>query len=78
MVLIFANQVFVYSTFIIVGLCGNLLIVWAVLGRENMRTARNVFIVTLAISDLVLCVFTMPSTLWEVRSSLSFREHGEN
>ena len=49
------------------GFLGNMLILWAVLGRESMRTARNVFIVTLAISDLMLCLFTMPLTLWEVR-----------
>lgn len=57
----------VYTIAIVVGFCGNILIVMAALGRKRMRTARNVFIVTLAISDLVLCVFTMPSTLWEVR-----------
>lgn len=58
----------VYTVFIVCGFCGNVLILWAVLGRENMRTARNVFIVTLAISDLFLCLFTMPSKLWEVRN----------
>ena len=58
-----------YSVFIVIGFLGNCLILWAVLGRESMRTARNVFIVTLAISDLVLCLFTMPSTLWEVSKS---------
>lgn len=57
----------IYTVAVIVGLCGNILIVCAVLGRKRMRTARNVFIVTLAISDLILCIFTMPSTLWEVR-----------
>ena len=61
----------VYIIAIIVGFFGNVLIVMAVLGRKRMRTARNVFIVTLAISDLVLCAFTMPSTLWEVSNLLS-------
>ena len=56
----------IYVLAIVVGLCGNILIVTAVLGRKRMRTARNVFIVTLALSDLILCIFTMPSTLWEV------------
>ena len=53
---------YVYAT-------GNILILWAVLGREAMRTARNVFIGTLAASDLFLCIFTMPTTLWEVRKT---------
>ena len=65
---IFWSLVFIYFILIIIGFFGNVLILWAVLGRESMRTARNVFIVTLAISDLVLCLFTMPSTLWEVRN----------
>ena len=57
----------IYSLIIVFGILGNILILWAVLGREAMRTARNVFVGTLATSDLFLCIFTMPSTLWEVR-----------
>ena len=57
---------FTYLLFIVVGFLGNVLIIWSVLAHPNMRTARNAFITTLAISDLVLCLFTMPSTLWEV------------
>ena len=64
---VFWTLCIIYLVLIIIGFFGNVLILWAVLGRESMRTARNVFIVTLAISDLVLCLFTMPSTLWEVR-----------
>ena len=62
----FYSVFIIYVLAIVVGLCGNILIVTAVLGRKRMRTARNVFIVTLALSDLILCIFTMPSTLWEV------------
>ncbi len=62
------SLIIVYAIAIVVGFFGNILIVVAVLSRRRMRTARNVFIVTLAISDLILCVFTMPSTLWEVRT----------
>jgi hypothetical protein len=63
----------IYSILIVFGILGNILILWAVLGREAMRTARNVFIGTLAASDLFLCIFTMPSTLWEVRTSYFHR-----
>ena len=31
-----------------------------------MRTARNVYVVNLAISDLMLCLITMPLTLVEI------------
>jgi hypothetical protein len=31
-----------------------------------MRTAHNYFVVALAFSDLFLCLFSMPITLWEL------------
>jgi neuropeptide Y receptor len=31
-----------------------------------MRTARNVFIATLALADLTLCLFTVPVTLADI------------
>ena len=61
------SLVMVYVVLLVTGLCGNILIICSVLWHESMRTARNVFITTLAISDLILCLFTMPTTLWEVR-----------
>ena len=64
--LIPAALIAIYTIFIVVGILGNLLIVAAVHLRPVMRTARNVFIVTLALSDLVLCIFTMPTTLAQV------------
>ena len=60
----------IYAAFIVVGILGNLLIVSAVHLRPDMRTARNVFIVTLALSDLVLCIFTMPTTLAQVEPKI--------
>ena len=58
--------VMAYVLLLVTGLLGNILIIWSVLWHESMRSARNVFITTLAISDLILCLFTMPTTLWEV------------
>ena len=37
-----------------------------VIRNRAMRTARNVFIVNLAVSDLMLCLITMPLTLVEI------------
>jgi neuropeptide Y receptor len=51
---------------IIVGATGNLLVILVVIRNRAMRTARNVFIVNLAISDLMLCLITMPLTLVEI------------
>nr|XP_045591212.1 neuropeptide F receptor-like [Procambarus clarkii] len=58
----------VYSLLIILGSTGNSLVVVAVIRKPAMRTARNVFIINLAISDLLLCLVTMPLTLVELLS----------
>jgi len=55
-----------YSLLIVVGMLGNLLVLVTILRSAEMRTARNVFIANLAVSDLCLCVITMPLTLVEV------------
>ncbi|XP_070507775.1 neuropeptide F receptor [Chironomus tepperi] len=57
-----------YSFLIIFGSTGNILVVLAVLRNKSMQTARNIFIVNLAISDLLLCLVTMPLTLIQVLS----------
>ncbi|XP_066967300.1 neuropeptide F receptor-like [Macrobrachium rosenbergii] len=57
-----------YSLLIILGATGNSLVVVAVIRKPTMRTARNVFIINLAISDLLLCMVTMPLTLVEILS----------
>ncbi|KAK4015651.1 hypothetical protein OUZ56_030625 [Daphnia magna] len=57
-----------YCILIIFGTIGNSLVVYVVARQPAMRTARNVFVVNLAISDLLLCLITMPLTLMEIRS----------
>jgi hypothetical protein len=54
-----------YCILIIVGTIGNSLVVHVVASQPAMRTARNVFVVNLAISDLFLCLITahMPLTV---------------
>lgn len=56
----------VYVALIALGAVGNSLVVLAVIKKPAMRTARNVFIINLAISDLVLCLATTPFTLVEI------------
>ncbi|XP_065088799.1 neuropeptide F receptor [Ochlerotatus camptorhynchus] len=58
--------IFLYSILIIFGATGNSLVVMAVARKPQMRTARNMFIVNLAVSDLLLCLVTMPLTLVEI------------
>ncbi|XP_076363829.1 neuropeptide F receptor-like [Tachypleus tridentatus] len=55
-----------YVVLIITGATGNGLVCMAVARKPQMRTARNVFIINLAISDLILCLFTMPFSLIEI------------
>ena len=55
-----------YSLLILLGSCGNILVVCVVIRKPAMRTARNMFILNLAISDLLLCLVTMPLTLMEI------------
>ncbi|EDV90724.1 GH14016 [Drosophila grimshawi] len=57
-----------YSILIVFGAMGNIMVVIAVLRKPLMRTARNLFILNLAISDLLLCLVTMPLTLMEILS----------
>ena len=58
--------ILVYSLLILVGATGNTIVVVAVIRNAAMRTARNVFIINLAISDLILCLATTPLTLVEL------------
>ncbi|EDW14689.1 neuropeptide F receptor isoform X2 [Drosophila mojavensis] len=58
----------IYGVLIVFGAMGNIMVVIAVLRKPIMRTARNLFILNLAISDLLLCLVTMPLTLMELLS----------
>ena len=63
---VFYTLVIIYGVVISLGLVGNIVILYAILSKRGMRTARNYFILCLAFSDLLLCALTMPLTLWEV------------
>ncbi|XP_073817233.1 neuropeptide F receptor [Musca autumnalis] len=60
--------IMLYCVLIIFGAMGNILVVVAVIRKPMMRTARNLFILNLAVSDLLLCLVTMPLTLMEILS----------
>jgi neuropeptide Y receptor len=55
-----------YAILIVFGVTGNGLVCAAVARKPSMRTGRNVYIINLAISDLLLCIFTMPFSLVEI------------
>lgn len=53
----------VYVLIMSFGLFGNGLICYVIASRKKLRTVRNMFILNLAVSDIVMCVFCMPTTL---------------
>jgi len=48
------------------GTFGNLLVIVAVIRQPALRSRGNAFIINLAVSDLLLCLVTMPLTLIEL------------
>ena len=61
--LVHNTLIVLYSLVIILGIIGNAAILLAFLANKVMLTTRNIFIANLAISDILLCSFTMPLTL---------------
>lgn len=55
-----------YSTVACMGALGNSMVIAAVLRNAQMRTPRNYFIINLALSDLLMCILTVPFTLYYV------------
>ena len=67
--------VIIFLAVIILGFFGNFLVVWTVLINKHMRTSNNLFILNLAISDLTLCVFSIPFNVYKtLRHTWEFGE----
>ncbi|KAH9499483.1 hypothetical protein Btru_077975 [Bulinus truncatus] len=56
-------QIVFYSIIFVLALVGNLLIIITLIQNKRMRTVTNVFLLNLAISDLLLALVCMPFTL---------------
>lgn len=56
----------VFLAVIILGFFGNFLVVCTVVVNKHMRTSNNLFILNLAISDLTLCIFSIPFNVYKV------------
>ncbi len=46
----------------VMGILTNLSVCWVVVRNSQARTARNLFIINMAVSDLTVCCITMPFT----------------
>ena len=54
-----------YSFAAIFGAIGNGTVLYAILSKTSLRSARNFFILILTVSDLLLCLLTIPLKLWD-------------
>ncbi|XP_051807099.1 neuropeptide FF receptor 1 like 2 [Acanthochromis polyacanthus] len=58
-----ASYILAYSFIFLLCMMGNILVCVIVLGNRRMRTVTNLFIFNLAISDLLVGIFCIPTTL---------------
>ncbi|KPP71890.1 cholecystokinin receptor type A-like [Scleropages formosus] len=56
-------RIVLYCVIFILSVLGNALIITVLLRNRRMRTVTNLFLLSLAASDLMLCLFCMPFTL---------------
>ncbi|KAG9345787.1 hypothetical protein JZ751_008932, partial [Albula glossodonta] len=56
-------RIFLYSLIFLLSILGNALIITVLVRNGRMRTVTNLFLLSLAVSDLMLCLFCMPFTL---------------
>lgn len=59
----------VYVVIFLLALFGNSLVVYIIIRKKTMRTATNIFICSLACSDLLVTFFCIPFTLLQNISS---------
>uniref|UniRef100_A0A8C9NY83 Cholecystokinin receptor type A n=1 Tax=Spermophilus dauricus TaxID=99837 RepID=A0A8C9NY83_SPEDA len=58
-----AVQIFLYSLIFLLSVLGNTLVITVLIRNKRMRTVTNIFLLSLAVSDLMLCLFCMPFNL---------------
>lgn len=58
-----ALQILLYSIIFLLSVLGNTLVITVLIRNKRMRTVTNIFLLSLAVSDLMLCLFCMPFNL---------------
>lgn len=56
-------RIILYCVIFLLSVLGNSLIIAVLVRNRRMRTVTNLFLLSLAVSDLMLCMFCMPFTL---------------
>ena len=54
--------IFLYTVIFLLGVSGNLLVVFVVVRNKSMQTITNIFITNLAVSDIMMCLLAVPFT----------------
>lgn len=62
----------VYLLIFLTGLCGNLLTCAVIARHKKMRTPTNLYLVSLALSDLLVLLFGMPLEIYELWQNYPF------
>ena len=57
------HSLFVFRLLIVLGILSNCSVCYVVIRNSQARTARNLFIINMAFSDLTVCLITMPLTM---------------
>lgn len=60
----------VFATVFLIGVVGNVALIFTVLRHKNLRNTPNIFVVSLSVGDLLLLIFCVPfsSTLYTISS----------
>ena len=66
-----------YIIMIVFGASGSSMVVFVVLTKSQMQTPRNLFILNVAITDFILCLFTQPFNLIRLLSKHKEWVYGE-
>lgn len=56
-------RILLYCLIFLLSILGNSLVITVLIRNKRMRTVTNTFLLSLAVSDLMLCLFCMPFTL---------------
>ncbi|XP_061171115.1 neuropeptide Y receptor type 5-like [Saccostrea echinata] len=54
--------VFLFSTIVLFGFCGNALLVYVIISKSKLKSSRCKFVFNLAISDILTCILCIPFT----------------
>ncbi|XP_053240903.1 gastrin/cholecystokinin type B receptor isoform X1 [Podarcis raffonei] len=53
-------RIFLYSVIFLLSVFGNVLVIWVLVANKRLRTVTNSFLLSLAVSDLMVAVFCLP------------------